>query len=59
MDSGSWTLKCQNCNATFELELTEREQIADYARNIPVLNAETSPLNRPQRTRPIIPDGIE
>jgi peptide subunit release factor 1 (eRF1) len=46
MDSGKWTLKCQNCDATFDLHLTEREQIADYARNHPCPECQNKPADR-------------
>jgi hypothetical protein len=50
MDSGKWTLKCQNCSATFDLHLSDREQIADYARNHPCPQCQNTPAERPPRS---------
>jgi len=52
MDSGNWTLRCQNCNATFELELNEREQIADYARGHPCPECRNTPAGSPAANAP-------
>ncbi|HTM09842.1 MAG TPA: hypothetical protein VL754_15765 [Verrucomicrobiae bacterium] len=46
MDSGMWTLKCQNCSATFDLHLNEREEIAEYARNHPCPECQIKPAER-------------
>jgi hypothetical protein len=50
MDSGRWTLKCQNCSATFDLDLTERDEIAHYARNHPCPECQNRPAERPARS---------
>ena len=32
MDTGTWTLKCQNCGKTFELEVKPTERVIQYAK---------------------------
>jgi hypothetical protein len=35
MDDGVWTLKCQGCGETFEIELTSSQRVVEYARDHP------------------------
>ncbi|HTM09581.1 MAG TPA: hypothetical protein VL754_14445 [Verrucomicrobiae bacterium] len=32
MNEGVWRLRCQNCGATFSVELTAKDNIADFVR---------------------------
>jgi len=41
MDRGTWTLKCQNCKKTFELEVKPDERV--------ILRAQTYPLSALRR----------
>jgi hypothetical protein len=45
MDPGVWTLKCQNCQKTFELELGEGDKILTAVRNSPCPLCNKSPAS--------------
>jgi hypothetical protein len=47
VDDGFWTLRCQNCNATFTIELTGTEQIAQRAKTHVCPHCKTKPDDRP------------
>jgi Zn finger protein HypA/HybF involved in hydrogenase expression len=43
MDTGLWTLKCQNCKESFSLELTPGQRIIEHARESACPNCHTRP----------------
>ena len=47
MDTGWWTLNCQNCNATFAVELTAEQQIVEFARSYTCPACNVTPANLP------------
>ncbi len=45
MDAGTWTLKCQHCGETFDLELTEGQRVVEFARDKACPGCKISPLS--------------
>jgi DNA-directed RNA polymerase subunit RPC12/RpoP len=43
MDTGIWTLKCQHCNATFQVELKPNERIIKQAQSTACPNCNVKP----------------
>jgi len=43
MDTGLWTLRCQNCGETFTIELKAGQQIVQFARSYICSNCKTKP----------------
>lgn len=45
MDTGLWTLRCQSCNESFEIELAGGEKIVETAQNHPCPHCHNKPAN--------------
>jgi rRNA maturation endonuclease Nob1 len=47
VDTGYWTLRCQNCKKTFTVELTATQQITDSAKNHACPSCQSKPGDLP------------